>query len=118
VKYMLLIYDNPDTREIFSRDESLGAEIDSVFKQIKDSGEFVDGEGLADPSHTKTIRPVDGAPAITDGPFAEAKEHLGGYMIVDCESAERAAEIAALWPSSRFAPIEVRPFMEQSGTEM
>jgi hypothetical protein len=118
VKYMLLIYDNPDTREIFSRDESLGAEIDSVLKQITDSGEFVGGEGLADPSHTKTVRPVDGAPAITDGPYAEAKEHLGGYMIVDCESAERAAEIAALWPSSRFAPIEVRPFMGQSGTEM
>jgi hypothetical protein len=118
VKYMLLIYDNPNTREIFTGDEGLMAEIDSVLKEITESGEFVGGEGLADPSQTKTVAPVDGVPAITDGPFAEAKEHLGGYMIVDCESPERAAEIAALWPSSRFTPIEVRPIMGQSGAEM
>src|SRR4051812_14049894 len=118
MKYMLLIYDNPQSREIFSADEGLRAEIDSVLKQITDSGELLGGEGLADPSHTKTVRPVDGAPVITDGPYAEAKEHLGGYMLVDCESAERAAEIAALWPSSRHTPIEVRPLMGQGGAEM
>jgi hypothetical protein len=115
---MLLIYDNAQSREIFGGDAGLMAEIDSVLEQITESGELVGGEGLADPSHTKTVRPVDGAPVITDGPYAEAKEHLGGYMIVDCESAARAAEIAALWPSSRFTPIEVRPLMGQGGAEM
>jgi hypothetical protein len=115
---MLLIYDNPQSREIFTGRDDLMAEIDAVLEQITESGELVGGDALADPSQTKTVKPVDGAPAITDGPFAEAKEHLGGYMIVDCETPERAAEIAALWPSSRFTPIEVRPIMEQSGAEM
>ena len=97
MKYMLLIYDNAHTRATF-----LGAE----------------GEALADPSNTRTIRVVDGAPAITDGPFAEAKEHLGGYLIVDCETPERAAEIALRWPSARFSPLEVRPLMDTAGAEM
>ena len=48
----------------------------------------------------------------------EAKEYLGGYLIVDCESLERAAEIAARWPSARFAPVEVRPLMDAAGAEM
>ena len=97
MKYMLLIYDNAKTRETFlgEEGEALMAEVDAIMKELTESGELVGGEALADPSNTKTIRVVDGAPAITDGPFAEAKEHLGGYLIVDCESVERAAEIAA-----------------------
>ena len=120
MKYMLLIYDNAKTRETFLGDqgEELMAEVDAIMKELTESGEFVGGEALADPSNTKTIRLVDGAPAITDGPYAEAKEHLGGYLIVDCESAERAAEIARRWPSARFTPLEVRPLMDTSGAEM
>jgi hypothetical protein len=120
VKYMLLIYENEHTRETFFGEQGKGlmAEVDAVVKELTESGELVSGEGLADPSHTKTIRLVDGAPAVTDGPYAEAKEHLGGYMIVDCESAERAAEIAVRWPSARFTPLEVRPLMGTSGAEM
>jgi hypothetical protein len=121
VKYMLLIYDNADTRETFLGEEgqALMAEVDAIMKELTESGEFVGGEALADPSNTRTIRLVDGTPAITDGPFAEAKEHLGGYLIVDCESAERAAEIALRWPSARFSPLEVRPLMDTAaGAEM
>jgi hypothetical protein len=120
VKYMLLIYDNANTRETFLGEQGgdLMAEIDAIMKELTDSGELVGGEALADPSNTKTIRLVDGAPAITDGPFAEAKEHLGGYLIVDCDSIERAAEIARRWPSARFTPLEVRPLMDTSGAEM
>jgi hypothetical protein len=55
---------------------------------------------------------------VTAGPIAEAKEHFGGYLIVDCESIERAVEIAARWPSARFAPLEVRPIMDVGGLEM
>ena len=120
MKYMLLIYDNAQTRETFlgEQGEGLMAEIGAIMNELTESGELVGGEALADPSNTKTIRLVDGAPAITDGPYAEAKEHLGGYMIVDCESAERAAEIAVRWPSARFTPLEVRPLMGTSGAEM
>jgi hypothetical protein len=54
----------------------------------------------------------------TDGPFAEAKEHMGGYLIVDCESIDRATEIATRWPNARFGAMEVRPVMDTAGTEM
>jgi hypothetical protein len=120
VKYMLLIYENPGTREAFFSEEGkeLMAEIDAVMKELTDSGELVGGEALADPSNTRTVRVQDGVPVTTDGPFAEAKEHLGGYLMVECESIERATEIAARWPSTRFSPMEVRPVMDQGGTEM
>ncbi len=120
MKYMVMIYDNAQTRERFFGEEGaeLMAEVNAIMKELTESGELIGGEALADPSNTKTIRLVDGAPAITDGPFAEAKEHLGGYLIVDCESVERAAEIARRWPSARFTPLEVRPLMDTSGAEM
>ena len=120
MKYMLLIYDNAKTRETFlgEQGEELMGEVDAIMKELTESGELVGGEALADPSNTRTIRLVDGTPAITDGPFAEAKEHLGGYLIVDCESADRAAEIALRWPSARFTPLEVRPLMDTAGAEM
>jgi hypothetical protein len=94
------------------------AEIDALVEELTQSGELVGGEALADPSNTKTVRARDGVPAITDGPLAEAKEHFGGYLIVDCESVERATEIATRWPNARFAAMEVRPFMDPAGTEM
>ena len=120
MKYILLIYSSPATWSALSEEdvEALTREHAALIEGLVESGEWVGGNILADPSNTKTIRVVDGAPAITDGPFAEAKEHLGGYLIVDCESAERAAEIAVRWPSARFSPLEVRPLMDPAGAEM
>jgi hypothetical protein len=119
MKYMLLIYDNPDTRQAFfgGGGAELMSEVDTLMKELTQSGELVGGEALADPSNTKTIRPRDGIPVVTDGPLAEAKEHFGGYLIVDCESAERATEIAARWPNARFCAMEVRPIMDPAGME-
>ena len=118
--YVLLIYDNPETREAFfgEKTDELMGEVDALIKELTESGELVGTEALADPSNTKTVRVRGGVPAVTDGPFAEAKEQLGGYLIVDCESPERAAEIAARWPNARFCAMEVRPIMEEAGTEM
>jgi hypothetical protein len=117
MKYMLLIYDNAGTRELFFGPEgkALGQEIDALMAELTASGELVGGEALADPARTRSIRPRDGAPVVTDGPLAEAKEHFGGYLIVDCESAERATEIALRWPNARFAAMEVRPVMNVGG---
>ena len=56
--------------------------------------------------------------AVTDGPFAEAKEFLAGYYMVDCESLERAVELAGKIPDATVNPIEVRPVMESGGLEM
>jgi hypothetical protein len=55
---------------------------------------------------------------VTDGPFIEAKEQFAGYLTVDCESVERAVEIAARWPDAKEFAMEVRPILEQSGSEM
>ena len=105
MKYMILLYDNADMREIFSSRSDLMEEMAGLL-EIRQSGELVATEPLADPVQTKTVRPADGPPVVTDGPLAEAKEHFGGYLIVDCETNERAVEIAAKWPSARFAPME------------
>jgi hypothetical protein len=120
MRYMLLLYDNDDTRDAFfgPGSEPLGEEMDALLKELKDSGELVATDPLADPAQTRTVRVSGGAPLVTDGPLAEAKEHFGGYLIVDCESIERAVEIAARWPSARFAPLEVRPIMDVGGLEM
>jgi hypothetical protein len=120
MKYMVMIYDNAQTRETFLSEDGaeLMAEIDAIMKELTESGELIGGEALADPSNTKSIRLVDGVPAVTDGPLAEAKEHFGGYLLLECESAERAADIARRWPSARFTPLEVRPVMSHDGAEM
>jgi hypothetical protein len=118
VKYILLIYENPGLRETFVGDAALMAEVNAILAELTESGELVGGEALADPSQAKTIRPRDGVPAVTDGPFAESKEQLGGYLIVDCETPERATDIALRWPNSRLGAMEVRPLMDASGAEM
>ena len=118
MKYMILLYDNADMREIFSSRPDLMQDLDALLEEIRQSGELVATEPLADPVQTKTVRLAEGAPVVTDGPLAEAKEHFGGYLIVDCESEERAVEIAARWPSARFAPIEVRPILDVGGADL
>src|SRR5436309_2337536 len=118
MKYMILLYDNADMREIFSSRSDLMEEMAGLLEEIRQSGELVATEPLADPVQTKTVRPADGLPVVTDGPLVEAKEHFGGYLIVDCETNERAVEIAAKWPSARFAPIEVRPILDVGGAEL
>ena len=61
--------------------------------ELTASGELIGGEALADPSNTRTVRVQEGVPVVTDAPLAEAKEHFGGYLLVECESIERAVEI-------------------------
>ncbi|MCW2883217.1 MAG: hypothetical protein QOE54_2058 [Streptosporangiaceae bacterium] len=119
MKYMLLIYNNPATYQGWSeaeRDELFG-EVDVIMKELTASGELVGGEALADASSTKTVRVRDGVPETTDGPYAEAKEQLAGYLMVDCASPERAAEIAARWPDARYFAMEVRPVIETAPPE-
>lgn len=121
MKYMLLIFNRPGFVEELSEDErtALFAEVDTIMSELQKSGEWVGGEGLADPSTAKIVRDRGGQPAVTDGPFLEAKEHFAGYLTVDCESEERAVEIAKRWPDVRYGGhMEVRAVMSDAGTEM
>jgi hypothetical protein len=77
-------------------------------RELAESGERVDAVGLSDPTQAKTVRFVDGAPVPTDGPFAEAKESLAGYWIVDVPEEARALEIASKIVAFIEGPVEVR----------
>jgi hypothetical protein len=120
MKYMLLIYQNPASWEALSEDErnAIMNDVDVLMTELTESGEWVGGEGLADSSNTKTVRVRDGVPAVTDGPYLEAKEHLVGYSLFQCETPERALEIATRWPDARHWAVELRPVMGGGGTEM
>ena len=120
MKYLLMIYNNPATYEAWSEDQrdELFSTVDVIMKELTESGELIGGQGLADASTAKTVRVRNGVPATTDGPFAEAKEQLGGYLIVECETEERAVEIAASWPDAKYFAMEVRAIMHTSGAEM
>jgi hypothetical protein len=119
VKYMLLIYQNPQNWDSLSDDERnrVMNEAGAIMEEMTAAGEWIGGNGLADPSQTKTVRVRDGAPAVTDGPFIEAKEHLVGYCLFDC-APDRALDVAQRWPDARYWAVELRPLMGQSGTEM
>ena len=121
MKYMLLIYNNPAALEALSEEErnEVYGEVGALMDELAQSGEWVGGEALAHPSTARTVRRQGGAVAATDGPFAEAKEQFAGYVMVDCETEERALEIALRWPDPKLGgAIEVRALMQQSGTEM
>ncbi|MFC9970001.1 YciI family protein [Spirillospora sp. NPDC127200] len=118
---MLMIYNRPGFLEELTEDErtALFGEVDAIMRELTESGELVGGQALADPAQARTVRLRDGLPAVTDGPFLESKEVFAGYIAVDCETPERAAEIAARWPDVRFGgAMEVRPIMDDAGTEM
>jgi hypothetical protein len=120
VKYLILIYSNPASREIwegFSDDQraegfryyaALGAELAA-------SGELIVTEALADPSLAMRVSVRDGQALASDGPFAESKEVLAGFFLLECESMERAVEIAARVPEAELGLVEVRPVLQLSG---
>jgi hypothetical protein len=110
MKYMLLIYANPAVTEAMAEDElqRLMQDAGAIMDELSSSGEWVAGQALAPPDQTKTVRPRGGAPAVTDGPYLEAKEYLAGVCLFDCESEARALEIAARWPDARHTGVELR----------
>ncbi len=120
MKYMLLIYQNTQAWETLPDEErtKIMNEAGDLMRELQESGEFVGGEGLAHPAATKTVKLRGGVPAVTDGPFIEAKEHLAGYLTVDCETEQRAIDIAARWPDARHWAMEVRAVMGGGGEEM
>ena len=74
---------------------ALGAFMHQFNKELVDSGELVESRGLSAPVHARRVRSKEGTPVVTDGPYAEAEEVLAGYWVVECESFDRATEIAS-----------------------
>jgi hypothetical protein len=111
--YMLLIY-TPDIGR--DRTDEEWAEMTEPFiaynEFVKATGYYIDGAPLAELSTATTVRIRDGKRVITDGPFAETKEWLGGYYMLDCPSIDEAIEVAAKCPAAAFGSIELRPVMD------
>lgn len=120
MKYLLMIYTNPQLWETLSEADqnAVFAGHDELIKLTTGTGELVRTDALADPSQSAVVRVRDGMTAVTDGPYLEAKEFLAGYYLMDCETRERAIELAAMIPDAGFNLIEVRPIMHEAGSEM
>ena len=113
MKYLLMIYADEKIESAMSNDE-LGALFGEYFKftdEIKAAGVYIAGEPLEPTTAATTVRTRDGQILSTDGPFAETKEQLGGYYLVDAPNLDEAIKWAAKIPSSRYGSIEVRPVM-------
>jgi hypothetical protein len=117
---MLMIYGNEELWGSFPEEDfaEVIRETNALQQELRDSGEFVGAYGVADQAQAKTVRLQDGVPAVTDGPYLEAKEYLGSVDIIDCDSLERALEIAARVPFARYGPVEVRPLMNEAAPEV
>ncbi len=131
MKYMILTYASqqdydamggkPTAKSAWSPEDfaAMGAFMESFAKDLIESGELVETRGLTAPVHARRIQLQSGVPVVTDGPYAETNEVLAGYWIVECESFDRATEIAArlaICPApldvAQTAFADVRPIAE------
>ncbi|HTW87433.1 MAG TPA: YciI family protein [Candidatus Binataceae bacterium] len=108
MQYMLLIY-QPELKMSAEEMGRLHEEFGAFTQGIVRNGTFKAGEALESPATATTVRVRNGKTLLTDGPFAETKEQLAGYYIVEAKDLDEAAEVASRIPSARFGGIEVRP---------
>jgi hypothetical protein len=119
MKFLLNMHINPTAWEALTEEERTevmeghGAFIELITK----SGEMITTQALADPSQAAVVRVRGGQPVVSDGPYLEAKEYLGGFYLIDVENRERALELAALIPDAKVEGmgIEVRQVMFSDG---
>ena len=115
--YMLLIYNcerpepgDPEFGEALAR-------VNAFADECRRRGAFVSGHPLRAESTATTVSVRDGKTLITDGPFAETHEHLGGYYVLDCRNLDEALELAQLCPMAEVGSIEVRPIAGVPGLD-
>jgi hypothetical protein len=123
VKYLILIHSNPASRALWEQmsDEqqaALGLGHFAVNEELAETGELVVSEGLAGLETAKRVSVREGRTITTDGPFAEVKEYLAGFYLIDCESLDRAVEVAAKMPDAATGSVEVRPVLDMSTLDL
>ncbi|MEZ4404466.1 MAG: YciI family protein [Kofleriaceae bacterium] len=117
MQYLCLIYDD-ETKMDAMPDAEKGAFFAEYMKfsaDVKASGHMVAGDALQPVATATTVRIRDGKLTTTDGPFAETREQLGGYYLIEAKDLDEAIQIAARIPSARYGSIEVRPVMVFDG---
>ncbi|MGH7531547.1 MAG: YciI family protein [Gemmatimonadales bacterium] len=114
MRYLCLIYeDQKQANDIPQAEmEKLIGEYNAYTESIKQSGNYLGGDALQPTSTATTVRVRNGKLSTTDGPFAETKEQLGGYYLIEARDLNEAIRLAARIPSARWGSVEVRPIME------
>ena len=113
MKYLLLIYESEASFASLSEEERgrIFGEYMDYSKRIKKNGNYVGGEALEPVATATTVRVQNGKTITTDGPFAETREQLGGFFLVEAKDLDEAIALAAAIPGARTGSIEVRPIM-------
>jgi hypothetical protein len=114
MKYMMLMYNDPALEPAYGTPEfeEMMAGFFAANERMKTDGVLIDGEGLQGVETATTLRIKGGKAETMDGPFAETREHLGGYYVIDVPDLDAALTYAALVPSAHFGAVEVRPLMD------
>jgi hypothetical protein len=119
VKYLLMIYGNREKWESIPPEawpEAIARQ-EEFNMRYRETGELLGSYGLADAARAKLVRRVNGLPAVTDGPYLETKEYLASFWLLDCESEERAQQIAADMPFADAEPVELWPVLHESADQ-
>jgi hypothetical protein len=114
VKYMLLIYLDEQNLPDAEREQCYGDSA-RVARELAAAGNYVDASPLHPTSTATSVRVREGRRQVMDGPFAETREQLGGYFIVDAKDLDEAIAIASRIPGAKFGTVEVRPILEIPG---
>ncbi|MBA3877009.1 MAG: hypothetical protein C0498_08745 [Anaerolinea sp.] len=112
MQYLLLIYQAEPAADAQSGADEMTGELAAYAaftRETRERGQFVAGEALEPTATATSVRVRDGKTVVTDGPFAETKEALGGFYLLDCRDLDEAIEMAAKIPGARRGTIEVRP---------
>src|SRR6478672_5686081 len=114
MKYLLMIYSDERAFEAMGEEErhEIYAAYDELMKDLAAKGHMLGGDELAPTSTATTVQVRGGERLVTDGPFAETKEQLGGYFLIDVDDLDAAIDIAARIPSVQSGSIEVRPLAD------
>ena len=114
MQYLILIHDDPSAWASMSQDEqsAVMGEYFTYTGALRDEGIMLGGAPLAPSPQAKLVRVRNGDQVVSDGPYAETREQLGGYYLVEVENEAQAIAAAARVPSARFGTIEVRPVLE------
>ena len=114
MKYLLLIYSDEQAWSETAR-EHCYLESAELARQLHASGQYVAANPLHPVATATSVRVREGKPLVTDGPYAETREQLGGYFLVDAENLDEAISIASRIPGARVGTVEIRPVMEVAG---
>ena len=115
MQYLVLIYsEEPTTPPDPAQIGEVMAEYNAYSQMLRDRGAFVGGEALQPTSTATTVRVRDGQTMTTDGPFAETKEALGGYYVIEAKDLDEALALGAACPGAKHGSIEVRPIVDFS----